>query len=205
MKAWAKFVDWFIRTTGKIHWRSSKQLRNDDLESIRKLLTKDYYIVLTRRHNHLSTAMTGFANFALTGKWGFWSHALMNTEDEAHSDADFRLIEAIGKGVTFTQFEKVFDVDAAVLLRPKNMSMTDWTAVFDELKDDVGKPYDTLFDLKNDSAMSCVELVRHALKKLPDYEARFAHFEALIKKRKNLTPQMFYDCDDFEVAFMARR
>lgn len=202
---WAKFVDWFIKTSGKIHWKSRKELRTDDLDSFRKLMRKDYYIVLTRRHNHFSTFMTSFANFALTGKWGFWSHALMNVEDEVQSDSDFRLVEAIGTGVQYTPFEKVFDVDAAVLLRPKNMSMTDWTAVFDSVKNDIGKPYDTLFDLKNDSAMSCVELVRTSLKKLPDYEQRFAHFEALIKKRKNLSPQMFYDCDDFEVAFMARR
>jgi hypothetical protein len=39
---------------------------------------------------------------------------------------------------------------------------------------------------------------------LPDYEVRFRRFEDLIQKRKNLTPQMFYECDDFEVVFEVR-
>jgi hypothetical protein len=188
-----------------VHWRPSKQLRPSDIDTIKQLLSDEYYIILTRRHNHLSTFMTAFANFFLTGKWGYWSHALMNMEDEVKSDTDFRLVEAIGDGVTFTPFEKVFDVDAAVLLRPRGLSAADWTTVFDALNDDIGKPYDTLFDLKNDSSMSCVELVRSALQKLPDYETRFARFEALIAKRKNLTPQMFYDCEDFIVEYQIIR
>lgn len=205
MTLWQKAVDWFIQTAGKIHWRASKELRPSDIETIKRLLTEEYYIILTRRHNHLSTFMTAFANFFLTGRWGYWSHALMNMEDEVKSDADFRLVEAVGDGVTFTPFEKVFDVDAAVLLRPRGLSTADWTTVFESLNNDIGKPYDTLFDLKNDSALSCVELVRSALQKLPDYETRFARFEALIAKRKNLTPQMFYDCEDFIVEYQIIR
>lgn len=205
MTLWQRFVTWFIQTTGKVEWKRRRELRPEELEKVRQFLTNDYYIVLTRRHNHLSSYMTSIAHFFLTGKWGFWSHALMNMEDEAKNDADFRLVEAIGLGVTFTPFEKVFDVDAAVLLKPKHMSVEAWTAAFDAIKDDIGKPYDTLFDLTQDNSMSCVELVRHALQHTPGYEANFSNFEAMISKRKNLTPQMFYDCPDFEVAYMARR
>ena len=39
----------------------------------------------------------------------------------------------------------------------------------------------------------------------PDYYTNFANFEKLIAERKNLTPQMFYECPDFEVVFEIRR
>jgi hypothetical protein len=39
----------------------------------------------------------------------------------------------------------------------------------------------------------------------PDYQENFANFEKMIKERKNLTPQMFYDCPDFEVVYEVRK
>lgn len=200
-----KVIAFFILGIGKIHWKASNTLTEAQQDQIRSLLIPQYYIILTHRNNHLSTFFVGLANFMLTGKWGYWAHALMNLEDEAKDDKDFRLVEAVGTGVAFSSFAEVFDVHGAVLLRPKNMSADQWTAVMDKAKSEVGKPYDTLFDLKSDQALSCVELVRTALMAEPDYEKNFANFEALIKKRKNLSPQMFYECDDFEIAYEVRR
>jgi hypothetical protein len=74
------------------------------------------------------------------------------------------------------------------------------------VKEDIGKPYDALFDLLDDSEMSCVELVRDALKKdNREYEKLFPEFEKSIAEKKNLTPQMYRDCPEFEVVLEIRR
>lgn len=199
-RIWVEVIEAF----GKVHWKAKNTLTSDEQNEIRQRLKGNYYIMLSRRNNHLSTYLISFANFVLSGKWSYWSHAFMNAEDEVTDDSDFRIVEAIGLGVEYTPFDKVFDCNSVVLLKPKSMSIDDWTAVLDKAKSEVGKPYDNLFDLKNDNALSCVELVRTALMAEPDYYTSFANFEALIKKRRNLTPQMFYDCEDFEVVYEVR-
>jgi len=194
-----------IQMLGKIHWAPKNTLTEEEQNHIRKLLTGNYYVMLSRRNNHLSTYMISIANFFLSGKFSYWSHAFMNAEDEVKTDADFRIVEAIGVGVEYTPFDKVFNCNSVVLLKPRNMTIEDWTLALDKAKTEIGKPYDNLFDLKNDNALSCVELVRTALMADPDYQINFANFEALIAERKNLTPQMFYECADFEIVFEIRR
>lgn len=194
-------ADFVVITIGRIHWGYKNGLTDTELSTIKDLLVPNYYIILTHRNNHLSTFFVGLASCVVTGKWSYWAHALMNLEDELKSDSDFRLVEATGTGTHYSPFDLVFKVHGVVLLRPKNMSAEHWTAVMDKANTAIGKPYDTLFDLKNDQAMSCVELVRSALMAEPDYETNFANFERMIKERKNLTPQMFYDCEDFTVVY----
>lgn len=194
-----------VEALGKIHWGAKNTLTAEEQDVIRQKLIDNYYIMLSRRNNHFSTYMVSFANFVLTGKFSFWAHAFMNAENQVSDDSDFRIVEAIGTGVTYTPFAKVFNVNAVVLLKPKSMSVEHWTKVLDKARTEVGKPYDNLFDLKNDNALSCVELIRTALMEEPGYAVNFANFEALIKKRKNLTPQMFYDCEDFEIVYEIRR
>jgi len=200
-KAWVAFIE----RVGKIHWAPKNTLTAEEQDHIRKLLVKNYYIMLSRRNNHMSTYFISIGNFFLSGKFSYWSHAFMNCEDEVKSDDDFRIIEAIGAGVEYTPFDKVFDVNGVVVLKPKNMTIEHWTLVLDKATTELGKPYDNLFDLKNDKALSCVELVRTALKADPDYDKNFSNFESLITKRKNLTPQMFYECPDFEVVYEVRK
>ena len=205
-KLWNKFVAWLILSIGKVEWKAKDTLSQDEQAKIRELLINDYYIILTRRNNHLSTFFTSLANFVLTGKWGYWSHALMNMEDEVKDNKDFRLIEAVGKGVVYTPFDHVFDVHGTCILKPKYMSTDNWTFVLDKAKLQLGKPYDTLFDIRNDNNLSCVELCRAALMGEPNYASNFANFEALISKRHdNLSPDMFYGLDDFEVVYEVRR
>lgn len=203
-KLWTAFADWVVITIGEIRWKYKKGLTVAELSEIRNLLTPNYYIILTRRNNHLSTFFVGLASWVVSGKWSYWAHALMNLEDEVKSDNDFRLIEATGAGTHYSTFEDVFKVHGVVLLKPKNMSIEYWTAVMDKATQQLGKPYDSLFDLKNDQRLSCVELVRTALMAEPDYEKNFPHFEKMICDNKNLTPQMFYDCEDFEVVYEIR-
>lgn len=204
-KIWDNIISWVVLTIGKIQWRYTGGLSEAELAHIYTLLVPNYYVIITHRKNHLSTFFVGLASFMVTGKWSYWAHALMNLEDDVDSKSDFRLIEATGSGVHYSPFSDVFNVHGVALLKPKNMSINHWTYVLDKAKKELGKPYDTLFDIKNDNALSCVELVRVALMNEPDYYINFPNFETMISNRKNLTPQMFYDCEDFEVIYEVRR
>lgn len=187
---------------GSIHWNAKEILTSEQQDKIRKLLVDNYFIILTRRRNHLSTFCINFVDLILTGKWGFWAHALMNLEDKVDSDADFRLMEATAIGVHYSSFEEVFNVQDAVLLKPKKMNLEQWTSILDKAKEQLGKPYDTLFNIADSNALSCVELVRTILQGQKNYENDFANFEALIKKYKNLSPQMIFDCGDFDIIYL---
>lgn len=190
---------------GKINWRQKKSISQEDKDKIQEMLKKDYYIITTRHKNHLSLYAISLAGFLGSGKWSTYGHVCMNLEDTADVKSDFRIVEAVGVGSKYSTFDEVFeDADGVCLLKPKAMSVEHWTEVMDKAKTEVGKPYDTLFDLANDTAVSCVELVRNALMGEPHYAEDFPNFEKMIKKMENLTPQMFRDCPDFEVAFEVR-
>lgn len=196
----------FVKLVARIDWDTNTFLYDHQKEEIKDLLSKDYYIILTRRKNYLSTFFIALGHFLLTGKWGHYSHALMNLEDEVHSEEDFRLIEATGAGVHYSTFSQVFDpIQSVALLVPKNITLEKWTGILDAAKEHLGKPYDNLFDLKSDKEINCVELIRDALQADPNYQINFAEFEKMIQKKKNLTPEMFYTCPDFEVVYEIRR
>jgi hypothetical protein len=126
----------------------------------------------------------------------------MNLEDEVKTDDDFRFIEATGKGTHYSNFDDVFGkVDAVALIKPKHMSIEEWTVALDKAKTYLGIPYDNLFNLKNTLEINCAELIRLALQALPDYETKFASFERLVAKKKKITPDMFVACPDFEVVY----
>ena len=195
-----KIHEWVVVTITPIRWKQRSQITSAQKEVIREKLTHDYFIIATRRRNYLTTFFIGLGHFLLTGKWGHYSHVLMNLEDEVHSDSDFRLIEATTKGTIYSTFEKVFDrVDSVALIKPHSMTVEEWTKCMDAAKEHLGKPYDNLFNIKNDMEINCVELVRIALSALPDYRFRFANFENMIARKNNITPQMFLDCPDFHV------
>lgn len=200
-----KIENAIVTLIGKIHWKEKNLITAAEQQEIRSRLVSDYYIILTRNNSHLSTYAISISNFFLTGKWGYWGHALMNFEDEVTTDADFKLIESVGVGVRYGTFDEVFQTNSVALLKPKHMDIGDWTLILDKAKSDVGKPYDTLFDLQQDKALSCVELVRDALKADPSYSTSFAHFEEMVQKYDRITPEMFYTCEDFEIAYEVRR
>jgi hypothetical protein len=126
----------------------------------------------------------------------------MNLGNEVSSDDDFIFIEATTQGTKVSTFDEVFNGTSAVcLIKPKGMTIDEWTTALDETRNYLGRPYDNLFDLKSDLEINCVELIRLALQTMPNYESRFANFEKLLAKKKKLTPQMFLECPDFEVVF----
>lgn len=196
----------FIELLAKIHWKQHHELSPANRALLHEMLAKDYYIIATRRDNQFSTIMIAIGHFFLTGKLGYYSHVLMNLEDEVQSPEDFRLIEATGEGVHYSTFDEVFKYPYAIaLIKPKSMTIEEWTTCLDNAKIYLGRPYDNLFNLKNDLEINCVELVHRALQALPDYATRFAAFEKLLQKKKKLTPQMFADCSDFEVVLKIKR
>jgi hypothetical protein len=197
---------WFIELLAKVHWKHKRKLTEDDDIFLKQKFINDYYIIATRRSNYLTTFCIAFGNFFLTGHWGFYSHVLMNLEDEVKTSDDFRFIEATGHGTHYSNFTDVFGpVDAVALIKPKNMTLTEWTEALDKAKTYLGRPYDNLFNLKNDLEINCVELIRLALEGIPDYETKFAEFEKMIAKKKKLTPDMFANCPDFEVVYTIKR
>lgn len=201
-----KLMHWGTLVVAKVSWKQDKGITEDEKQELRQLLTKDYYVIATRRDNMLSCFFINLGHFIYTGRWGYYTHVLMNMEDEVKSDADFRLIEAAMKGVHFlTLDEMVNNCDAIALLKPKNLTLDDWTIAMDKAKAQLGKPYDTLFDISNEHQLSCVELVRIALMAVPNYFQKFSHFENFIAKKRNLTPNMFIESPDFEVVWEVRR
>ena len=197
---------WFIELIAKVHWKQKRLLSDQDDVSLKEKFAADYYIIATRKSNYLTTFFIGFGNFFLTGRWGYHSHVLMNLEDEVKTDDDYRFIEATGAGTHYSDFESVFGkVDAVTLIKPKNMTLVEWTEALDKAKTYLGTPYDNLFDLKSTLEINCVELIRVALQALPDYPEKFAEFEKMVAKKKRLTPDMFIECSDFEVVYVIRR
>lgn len=198
--------EWFVKTITHVKWAQKRTLDDVDKAILRDALSSDYFIIATRRSNYLTSFFISLGHFILTGKWGYFTHVLMNLEDSVNDDSDFRFIEATTKGTKYSTFEEVFgNVDGVALIKPRTMSLDEWTSCLDTAKLQLGKPYDNLFNVKNDLEINCVELVRIALMTLPDYDTRFTNFEKMLKKKKTITPDMFAECDDFHIYHMIRK
>ena len=173
-----------------------------DWKKIGDLLREDHYVILTRRKTHLTTYLIWLGGLLKMGKGSYWSHALLNIEGDTEN---YELIEATSIGVHVANFIAVFDCDSVCLLRPKGYSAEDWSLATKQALEDLGKPYDTLFDPSQDASLSCVELVRDALQAAPDYLEHFPKFEAMISKYGQVIPQMVYDDGEFEKILEIRR
>ena len=90
-------------------------------------------------------------------------------------------------------------------MRPRNILGFDWEKTVEECLSDIGKQYDGSFNLDDYSKVSCVELILWALKTDPMYHIRFNKLESMIRKYRNLTPDMFYLCGDFETVLEIRK
>ena len=201
-----KIQIWFIRLLTKFHWEQKHPISSEDKTVLKEKLAKDYYVIATRKSNYATTFLITLGHFFLTRKWGFYSHVLMNLEDTVKTDDDYRFIEATNVGVKYSDFDTVFGaVDAVALIKPKSMTIDEWTAALDRSKTYFGRPYDNLFDLKSDREINCVELVRLALSGNPNYKTDFIEFEKLVEAKKKLTPDMFAQCSDFEIAYTVRK
>lgn len=205
-KVGKKLLNVITFIVSKIRWPQWYPLHADELAKIEALLKDNYYVILTRRGNRLSTTAINIAHKAITGRKGYYGHVLMNLEDEVESPDDFRLVEAVVKGSKFSTFDEVFPgSDSVAILKPTNLKIEDWTAILDKAKSLTGRKYDTVYDMYDDSRLSCVELVRNALAADGQYAHNFAHLESMLREYNRLDPQMYYECLDFEVVYEMRR
>ncbi len=205
-KPWHKRLrERIVVALAKIKWTQKSELTTADKDFIHNLLASDYYLIATRRGNYLTTFFIGLGGLLTSFKWSRYSHVLMNLENDVHDRGDFRLIEATMKGTGYSTFDQVFhDVDSVALMRPKYVSVKEWTAALDASKTYLGVPYDSLFDVKNAAEVNCVELVWRAIQTIPGYEQKFPHLTYLVNKHPTLTPEMFVSNTDFEVCYEKR-
>jgi len=187
---------------GKISWSKAHKITVTDQEELAKVLASGYYIILTGSKSHLSSIVVSFLSWVKTGVWANYSHALMNCDNitDPLDTQSFKFVEATATGVHYSTFEEVFACDSVCLLTPQNIDNVEWTAIIDALLKQQGKPYDDLFDLSDNTHVSCVELVLNALKAV-NYDEEFANLKILIAEEKNLVPQMYRSCTDFMVKY----
>jgi hypothetical protein len=187
---------------GKITWSKKTYITDLDREELAGILATGYYIILTGEQHHLSSIVVSFLSWVKTGIWANYTHVLMNC-DSITDPADrqsFKFVEATATGVHYSTFDEIFACDSVCLLTPMNIDNTEWTKIIDALLKQQGKPYDDLFDLSDDTHVSCVELVLNALKAV-NYKEEFSNLDELITKEKNLVPQMYRICTDFVVKY----
>ncbi len=210
-KVWNKLsnlvsrLQW-IRLQAVINGGVYYSLMECDHDIIRSILKENYLIILTRRKAHFTTYLIYILNYIYTHKKTYYTHALMNVENDIPNNIDYKLIEATASGVHYSTFMQVFDCDSVVLLKPKNVPLKEWTKVLDNVKNQLGLPYDNIFDITSNSSVTCVEMIYQGLKTLPNYTERFPNLIALLEANKNnLAPQDLYSCGDLDIVFEARR
>jgi hypothetical protein len=194
----------FLNIIGRIQWEwlTAKikgrpyTLTLNDFISITNCWKEMNFITLTRRNSHLSTYLIQIGHFLVTGRLNcYYTHALFNKGTTA--------IEAIGKGVVYSKPEDVLNCDGAALLLPKGIGMFEWQRILSEAERHAieNTPYDTFFSLSSDNELSCIELIYDALKEVDGADKKWPKFFKLVEEKKNVTPQMIYDCGDF-IVFM---
>lgn len=166
-------------------------------------LDQGYYIILTEDRGSLSSWGVKILHYLIHLQWPRYTHALVNVESTTATNYVF--LEAINKGVVFQEYGEIFKCDSVVFLKPRYYTQEEFDATVAEIYSEVGKDYDINFKHDDDKDLSCVEIARQRMKKLPDYEEKMRVFEHMIKYKKNLTPQMFRDCPDFEVILEIKR
>lgn len=211
LKVWDKLLKFFAaiewpRTAAFFNRGVYYKLVEADHDMIRQMLKDDYLLIFTRRNSHLTTHLIALISMIVSRRSVHYTHVLMNVEDAIDGHVGYKLLEATNTGVHYSTFMEVFNCDSVALLKPRGIEMEQWTKVLDHAKRQFGKPYDNLFDITNDEAVSCIELVYWSLKQLPSYELRFPKLvELLSKPHANLTPQMLYDTGELEIVFEVRR
>ena len=85
------------KLTALLHGGRYYEITHEDHQKILDVLERGNYFILTRRNSHLSTYTCAFANWWLTGQWGYWSHLCMNVESESEDLFDkVKILESIG-------------------------------------------------------------------------------------------------------------
>lgn len=194
-----KLIERFTKVISSIKIAKEQNvLTPDDKFRIKSILTKEPVIILTATESHLSSYLVKVLTFFKTGEKAVYSHAVMSYYD--YEDDTFILIESTNSGVHISSFDEVMKCSNICVLEIKHDKEKDIDGINIILKNQLGKKYDNLFDVHDDSRLSCVEVVYHALKPF-DFEKTYPSLYTMIKTENNLTPQMFKDCGDFKILF----
>lgn len=189
-----------------------------DRDACKDLMERGHYVWLNRRKTHLTTYLISCADFALgVLKWAQrkgrfprlnfarYTHAFINVTDDL-------LIEAIGRGVVESYFDECFDCDWACALRVRGLTDAEWKRVSIAMVKcsfwELGKKYDTRFDLNDRREVSCVELIRILVVEalgVDEYARRMKALERTVQMSGNLTPHMLYESESFEIVYEVRR
>lgn len=200
---WYKPYHWIAQQVPKVTLRNRKPLSEYEKKRLAELLASGYYIIVTSHDYHLSSQVVRLMSWIKSGKRARFSHVLMNVDflDDPKEIHEFKFMEATVKGVHYSKFDEVFDCTDFALLSPKNVKNEHLTEILDNLVEQEGKEYDDLFQIADETKMSCVELIRYALKSDQAYEMVFPKLEHIVKTTGNLIPEDFYTCGDFEVVY----
>lgn len=210
MSLYDKFVNYVI---GRINWTGIKyyltgreyNITDDEMDEIVSYLSSGRYICLSRRNTHLTTYLISISHFLLTlmnkfyrPKFGYWSHVFMHIESGVHLD----IIESVGKGVVRTNYYRALNVDSICILKPKHFCEDEVENANDLAVKYIGSLYDTSFNIYDDNRLSCVELAYRCLSRVKNHG--LPGLNTMVRRMGNLTPQMFYDCGDFEIVYEIR-
>ncbi len=186
----------------KLVLRKEFNLTLEDRAKAFKILKDRNVIILTYSKSHLSSYASKFAHFLLTGEKATYSHAALNIEPDG---TNFQIIEAISKGVVISKFDEVFNCDGFCLLAPKRYTKRHFDSLVWDYQKELGKGYDNYFKLKDDKERSCIEVVFAKLQAFSTWQENMPVLDYMIKKEKNLTPELLRDCPDFSVLLEIKR
>lgn len=185
------------------------KLTSEDRDECRKLMENGHYIWLSRRNTHLTTYIIDFLNYLL-GRFKInlhktYTHAFFNISEDL-------LIEAIGRGVIHSYFDDVFDCDWICAVKINGLSNEEWSQISRKMAANswkqLNKKYDTVFDIHDDSKLSCVELIRVLIVEAignNKYAEVMSDFERLMQNQGNLTPQMIRNSKSFDIVLEIKR
>lgn len=200
-----------LNIIGRMNWTGLKyfftgreyDLRDEDITEIVRAMKSQRLIGLSYRETHFTSYCINTIYFFLSGRLREFSHAWLGPRPFEDS-LDLRIIESVAEGVRSAPFWKVLLVDAVALLKPKYFHPDKWAELDIEAEKDVGHIiYDIYGRYMDPSERNCIEqVVFRMLHSDPDC---LPGTTALMKKYKQLTPQMIYDSGDFEVILEIRR
>lgn len=206
----------FLRFIGTIKWDWAYYkikgrrwgLTTDDWLNIANKLSEGHYVILTHRKTHLTTYLINAGDWIKRPRWGFgyWSHGLINeTTNFGAAWAHYKLIEAISKGVVRSDFKDCFNCEGVVILKIPGYTKPEMVEVKDVAVGNLGRDYDFLASLREEIRINCVENLLDGLNDNEGYPVDLPNLDRLIRKHKVLTPQMIYECGDFEIVLEIRR
>lgn len=189
------------------------KLSKDELSKVAEHLKTFGHIVLRQISDNEMANFVNTIDKTMYHNEGYWSSAALSYEGSAPGgDKDFYFIfssieaEKDIYGVHYTDLKGYLkEADGVAILVPKNFGVDEWAKAIKDAKEQVGKPYDLLFNHKESSKYTCIELVVHALKAaVPDFAKAFPKLNEVCENNKFLTPQMLYDTQEFSVILEIR-